>query len=89
MLRPPIRDHAFFEQAQFQRLFGNDLFQVLGLAFEILHLIAGYGSRGIAGEAPLSPPLGSRTSAPIPRSISSALRGSIGFTSTPSDGATA
>ena len=36
---PPIRDHAFFEQAQFEGLFGNDLFQVLGLAFEILHLI--------------------------------------------------
>jgi hypothetical protein len=22
----PIRDHAFFKQAQFKRLFGNDLF---------------------------------------------------------------
>ena len=26
----PIRDHAFFEQAQFERLLGNDFLQLLG-----------------------------------------------------------
>ena len=28
----PIRDHAFFEQPQFQRLFGDDLLQITRLA---------------------------------------------------------
>ena len=43
-----------FEQSQFQRLLGNDFLQFLGLALEILDLIAGRGSRSITREAPLA-----------------------------------
>jgi hypothetical protein len=50
----PIRDHAFFEQPQFQRLLGDDLFQILGLAAEGLDLVAGGGAGGVAGEPPLA-----------------------------------
>jgi len=50
----PIHDHAFFEQPQFERLLSNDLFQLLGLTFEILDLVAGRSTRGIAGEPPLA-----------------------------------
>jgi len=38
----PIRNHAFFEQPQFQRLFGYNLLQIAGRAPKILH-IAGVG----------------------------------------------
>ena len=37
----PIRDHAFFEQAQLERLLSDDFLQLLSLALEILDLIAG------------------------------------------------
>ena len=50
----PIPDHAFFEQAQFERLLGDDFLQLLGLALEILDLVAGRGPRGVAGEPPLA-----------------------------------
>jgi hypothetical protein len=54
MFRLPIRDHAFFDQPQFQRLFGDDFFQILGLAPEVLDLVAGRGTGGVAGEPPLA-----------------------------------
>src|SRR5271169_531647 len=37
----PIRDHAFFEQAQFERLLGNDLLQGARLTAQVLYLVAG------------------------------------------------
>jgi hypothetical protein len=49
----PIRDHAFFEQSQFERLLGNDLLQFLGLPPQFLDLIA----RGRPGSVPGKPPL--------------------------------
>ena len=50
----PIRDHAFFEQTEFERLLGHDFLQLLGLALEILDLIAGRRSGRVAGEPPLA-----------------------------------
>src|SRR4029450_1228185 len=50
----PIRDHAFFEQAQFERLLGDDFFQLLGLASEIFDFVAGRGAGGIPGQTPLA-----------------------------------
>ena len=50
----PIRDHAFFEQAQFERLLGNDFFQLLGLALEILDLVAGRRAGSVAGKPSLA-----------------------------------
>ena len=50
----PIRDHAFFEQAQLERLLGNDLFQLLGLALEVLDLAAGRSAGRVAGEPALA-----------------------------------
>mgnify|MGYP000131895601 CR=1 FL=1 len=35
----PILVHAFFEQAEFERLFGDDFFQLAGFAAQILHLV--------------------------------------------------
>jgi hypothetical protein len=35
----PIPDHTFLEQAQFEGLFGDDLFQVLRFAAESLDLV--------------------------------------------------
>lgn len=34
----PIRDHAFFEQPQFQRLFSDDLFQIAGFSAQVFNL---------------------------------------------------
>jgi hypothetical protein len=39
--RLPIRDHAFFEQTQFQRLLGNDLLQNPSLTAKLRHFAAG------------------------------------------------
>src|SRR6185503_11474815 len=54
MPRLPIRDHAFFEQAQLKRLLSHDFLQLLGLALEILDLVAGRRTGGVAGQAPLA-----------------------------------
>src|SRR5205823_12724026 len=54
MPRLPHPRSCFFEQPQFERLLSNDLFQLLGLTFEILDLVAGRRTRGIAGEPPLA-----------------------------------
>jgi hypothetical protein len=48
--RRPHPDHAFFEQPQFQRLFGHDLFQVMGLATQMLDLVDGGRTRRVAGQ---------------------------------------
>jgi len=50
----PIRDHAFFEQTQFQRLFGNDFLKLARFAPEFLHF-AGIGCPcRISGQPPLA-----------------------------------
>src|SRR4029077_17764415 len=43
-------DHAFFEQTQFQRLFGDDLLQIAGLAAQLLNDIAGGSPRCITSQ---------------------------------------
>ena len=50
----PIPDHAFFEQPQFERLLGDNFFQVLRLAPELLDLIGRRGPRHVAGEPALA-----------------------------------
>src|SRR6266545_3245127 len=50
----PIRDHAFFEQPQFERLLGDNLLQILRLAAEILDLIRGGGPCRIPGKPALA-----------------------------------
>ena len=40
----------FFEQPQLERLLGNNLFALLGLAAESLDLVAGGGAGDVAGE---------------------------------------
>jgi hypothetical protein len=50
----PIRDHAFFEQTQFERLLSHDFLQLLGLALEILDLVAGRCTGSVARQAPLA-----------------------------------
>ena len=50
----PIPDHAFFEQAQFQGLLGDDLLQRLGFSAQVLDLAAGRRARGIARKASFS-----------------------------------
>jgi hypothetical protein len=40
-LASPIRGHAFFEQTQFERLFGHNFFEILCLAPQILDLAVG------------------------------------------------
>ena len=47
----PIRDHAFFEQPQFQRLFGHDLLQITGLTAQIFDLGRCRCTRGVTGKA--------------------------------------
>jgi hypothetical protein len=47
----PIPGHAFFEQADFQGLLGNNLFQVMGLAAENLDLPRRCLTRGVPGQA--------------------------------------
>jgi hypothetical protein len=56
MPRPPIRDHAFFEQTVFQRQFRHNFLQGAGLTAQILHLVRGRRARRVAGE-PLLPRL--------------------------------
>ena len=56
-LRLPIRDHAFFEQAVLERQIGDALLQSgLGLTAQILHLVGGGGTGGVAGQAGACPP---------------------------------
>lgn len=43
----PIRDHAFFKQPQFQRLFGDDFLQIAGFLAKHLHLI-GVAARAVS-----------------------------------------
>src|SRR6476661_6367956 len=52
--RRPIRDHAFFEQAQVQGLLGDDLLQRPGFPAQVLDLAAGRRPRGVARKAPLA-----------------------------------
>ena len=47
---PPSAIMLFFEQAQFEGLFGNDFLQLLGLALQIPDLIAGRCASGVAGQ---------------------------------------
>ena len=42
-----LRDHAFFKQAQFQSLLGDDFLQRPGFLSQILDLAAGRRTRGI------------------------------------------
>ena len=51
---PTGRAIRFFEQAQFERLLGDDLFQVLSFTAERLNLVAGGGAGGIAGKPALA-----------------------------------
>ena len=53
-LASPIPDHAFFEQAQFQGLLGDDLLQRLGFPAQVFDLAAGCRSRCVACKAPFS-----------------------------------
>ena len=50
--RPQPRS-CFFEQAQLECLFGDDLFDA-GLLAEVLDLVGGGGADGIAGQATLA-----------------------------------
>ena len=46
--------HTFFEQPVFEGEVGDDLFQRLRLAAEILHLVGGRGARRIASKPPFT-----------------------------------
>src|SRR5712672_2968843 len=50
----PIRDHAFFEKTQLERLLGHNLLQLSRLTTQILDLAARGRSRRIAGKPPLA-----------------------------------
>src|SRR5665811_992319 len=50
----PIRDHAFFKKAQFQSLFGNNLFEIACFTSQILDFIAIGSSCSIACQTLLS-----------------------------------
>jgi hypothetical protein len=50
----PIRDHAFFEQPQFECLLSNDLLQLLRLAAQVLDLIGGSSPGCIPGKPALA-----------------------------------
>src|SRR6266446_2747556 len=50
----PIRDHAFFEKTQLERLLGNNFLQLSRLTTQILDLAARGRSRRIAGKPPLA-----------------------------------
>ena len=51
--RPHPRSY-FFKQARFEGLFGDNLFQLLGLASEVLDLAAGGGAGRVAGQPALA-----------------------------------
>ena len=50
----PIPGHAFFEQTQLEGLLGDDLFQFLRFATEVLHVAGVGGPLGVAGQAALA-----------------------------------
>jgi len=50
----PILAHAFFEQREFERLLGDDLFQFAGLTPQVLDFVRGRGARLVTGEAALA-----------------------------------
>src|SRR5258708_39209949 len=50
----PIRDHAFFEKTQLERLLGHNLLQLSRLTTQILDLAARGRPRRTAGEPPLA-----------------------------------
>jgi hypothetical protein len=50
----PIRDHAFFEQAVFQRRLGQRLLELARLDPQRLHLLGSGLARRVAGEPPLT-----------------------------------
>ena len=37
----PIPGHAFFKQAEFERLFGDDFLQIAGFATQVFDLVGG------------------------------------------------
>ena len=47
----PIPGHAFYKQTEFEGLFSDDFFQLLGLAAQILDFGAGRRTRCVTGEA--------------------------------------
>ena len=51
---PPSAIMLFLSKPQLERLLGNDFLQLLGLALEVLDLVAGRGAGGVAGESPLA-----------------------------------
>ena len=53
-LAVPIRNHAFFEQAQFQGLLGDDLLQRPGFPTQVLDLAAGRRPLGVTRKAPFA-----------------------------------
>jgi len=50
----PIPDHAFFEQAQLQRLLSHHLLQIMRLSAKVLHFISGRRPCRIAGKPGLT-----------------------------------
>ena len=50
----PIRDHTFFEQPDFEGLLGDDLFQFLRFAPEVLDVAGVGGPLGVTGQAALA-----------------------------------
>ena len=52
--RLPHPRSCFFEQTQFQRLFGNNLLQSPGLTAKVRHLAAGGRTRRVARQSPLA-----------------------------------
>ena len=48
--RRPIRDHAFFQNPQLQRPFGDDLLEIARRLAQQLHLVARGGTRRVAGQ---------------------------------------
>ena len=46
----PIRNHAFFEQADLKCLLGHDLLQVTGFPTQVLHFIRCGSTRGVPGK---------------------------------------
>ena len=54
----PIRDHAFFKQSDFEGLLGDNLFQFLRFATEVLHVAGVGGPVGVTGQTALAGFLG-------------------------------
>ena len=48
--RRPHARSCFFEQPQLQRLFGDNLLQITGLAAQLLDFVVGGGTRRVTGQ---------------------------------------